>query len=93
MNDNLERVDELYAQIDKCWDEVKKIEEAVKEKLTCPHCHTNEELNVHFGKAYNYVSCLECDLRTSEFHTATEAVEQWKTICEALESEGNSETR
>lgn len=81
----INRIGELYETLDQCWDELKGIEGELQANLECPHCHTLGTVNITFGKKWNYISCLECDLRTSEFDNANDAIEQWKAICRAVE--------
>lgn len=80
----LARFRELAEECNRLSKEYNAIKDEIKERLTCPACHTNEYLGLYFYGNLNSIACTHCGLEIPDFNTVEEALESWERVCQAL---------
>ena len=80
----LKRYRDIIEQRVRIEKEFNAIKETIRQRLTCPRCHTNEHIQTNFYQKWNNVECLRCYLETPQYETIEQALEAWDKVCQAL---------
>ena len=92
MQDRIDRIRDLRGQNETNAKEITQLYDGIKQELTCPRCHTPENLSLNFYQTTNNVQCLTCGLEIPSSRTIELAIDRYKKVTAALEGEWKEET-